>query len=77
MKVEHEGLCKDLVIQSGELLLSGELMGLTSRDSFFPIHLPQGTLYRTFQEGEFLFCALWPFEAGLLAVVQVSVSGTG
>lgn len=61
IKIVHEGLCKYLLILSGELLVSTGLMGPKLRSYFYlyTCHRPY------FQEGEFLFYALWPFGADL------------
>lgn len=71
IKVEQEGLCKTLLILLGELWGSGESMGSRLRGSFYPstCHRPYYCVH-TFQEEEFLFCALWPFGADLLSVIN-------
>lgn len=71
VKAEHEGLCKTLLILLGELLGSGELMGSRLRGSFYlsTCHRPHYCVCN-FQEEEFLFCALWPFGADLLSVIN-------
>lgn len=58
IKVEHEGFCKNLLILLGEFLVSGELMGPRVSGSFCPSTCHRPHCVETFQEREFLFCAL-------------------